>query len=273
MIQDNDHAQVLGIYSTLPPTYSNQALLTKTLSLPLLKDPPAALAEGDFVLVEEADKRLTLHFTGRGTPSPLQVDFLSGSAAHRRQFGGGKGQLIAKAVGVKQGFRPSVLDLTAGLGQDAFVLATLGCELTLVERVPLIHALLDDGLNRARADENLREITARMNCYLINGIDYLKQLQDKVDVIYLDPMFPPREKSAKVKKAMAAFHQLVGLDEDAGELLSLALEKARYRVVIKRPRKAPTISEEYPALKLPKNGLTLSGKSSRYDIYPLAKMP
>ena len=76
-----------------------------------------------------------------GAPGPTRVDFVHGAAAHRRQFGGGKGQMIARAIGIAPGVRPIVLDATAGLGRDAFVLATLGCAVTLIERHPLVAAL------------------------------------------------------------------------------------------------------------------------------------
>ncbi|WP_445775347.1 class I SAM-dependent methyltransferase, partial [Shewanella sp.] len=64
----------------------------------------------------------------------INVDFVSGAVAHRRKFGGGRGQSIAKAVGLKQGVTPTVVDGTAGLGRDAFVLASLGCKVIMVER-------------------------------------------------------------------------------------------------------------------------------------------
>lgn len=269
---------VVGIYSVFSSDVKMLQDLKSQLSLPIIETPPTELPAGQFCVVLEEDNSLALHFTGRGVPGSIKVDFLKGSAAHRRQFGGGKGQLIAKAVGIKKSFRPNVLDLTAGLGQDAFVLAGLGCKLTMIERVDIVYQLLDDGLQRAlmNGDIELREIVSTMQLKNCNAIDYLKSLLNdnvKADVIYLDPMFPEREKKAKVKKSMSAFHSLVGSDDDAGELLQLALMCANYRIVVKRPRKAMSIAEQYPQLNLPKAGLVLEGKSSRYDIYPLAKLP
>jgi 16S rRNA (guanine1516-N2)-methyltransferase len=181
--------------------------------------------------------------------------------------------MIAKAVGVKAGVYPKVLDATAGLGKDAFVLATLGCHLQMLERSPVVHALLADGLARAREfsiyeDPELAQIIARMELLAVDSQDYLAQIADdnRPDVIYLDPMFPDRQKSADVKKEMAAFHHVVGKDEDADSLLEKALAKANYRVVVKRPRKAPFINNKTPSYQL-------EGKSSRYDIYTIKKMP
>lgn len=278
-------SSVVGVFATEAEHIPMRNQLAEQVQLAIVESEPRELAPGQFVLAIEADSSLSLHFTGRGAPSPVRVDFLSGAAAHRRQFGGGKGQLIAKAVGIKQRFRPHILDLTAGLGQDAFVLATLGCQMTLVERVDVVFQLLQDGLLRARCEAGrevggeLQAILGKMTLLNQNALDYLKQFDASenqgavADVIYLDPMFPEREKTAKVKKSMAAFHSIVGDDNDAGELLAMALNKAKYRVVIKRPRKALSLAHQYPDLSLPQASLVLEGKSSRYDIYPIAKMP
>lgn len=203
---------------------------------------------------------------GDAAPGPVRVDFLEGAVAHRRRFGGGSGQMIAKAVGVGAGIRPSVLDATAGLGRDAFVLATLGCTVSLIERQPLIAALLEDGLARAAGDAEVGSIVARMRLLVGNAIELIGAWQDEApQVIYLDPMFPHRDKSALVKKEMRLFRPLVGDDMDAPALLQAALALASHRVVVKRPRKAPPIEGAKP-------GYSLDGKSSRYDIYPLKKL-
>jgi 16S rRNA (guanine1516-N2)-methyltransferase len=190
------------------------------------------------------------------------VDFVEGAVAHRRLFGGGNGQMIAKAVGVQSGVRPDVLDATAGLGRDAFVLARLGCAITLIERHPLIAALLEDGLLRAQNDPEVAPIVAQMNLQRGNAIDLMRAWQgEPPQVIYLDPMFPHRDKSASVKKEMRLFRPLVGDDDDAPALLEAALALATHRVVVKRPRKAPGIVGGQP-------GYALEGNASRFDIYP-----
>ncbi|MCC5884427.1 MAG: class I SAM-dependent methyltransferase [Halomonas sp.] len=195
---------------------------------------------------------------------PLRVDFAEGRAAHRRRFGGGRGQLIARACGLASGVTPSVIDATAGLGRDAFVLASLGAEVLLVERVAEIHALLEDGMARAAGDTETAEIIARMR--LAHG-DATLELAALVaasgiapQVIHLDPMFPHREKSALVKKEMRLFRELAGSDDDAPRLLEAALDVATHRVVVKRPRKAPPIAGPAPQH-------VIEGKTSRYDLY------
>lgn len=219
----------------------------------------------DFAL-QLGEQGLQLLQLGPDSPGPVRVDFLEGAAAHRRQFGGGSGQMIAKAVGVQPGVRPQVLDATAGLGRDAFVLATLGCEMQLIERQPLIAALLEDGLARAARDLEVAPIVARMQLHQGNAIDLMGAWQGEApQVIYLDPMFPHRDKSALVKKEMRLFRPLVGDDMDAPALLQAALALASHRVVVKRPRKAPIIDGAKPSY-------SLEGKSSRYDIYPLKSL-
>ena len=231
-----------------------------------------ALSEPEFALIFD-EYGVALQQTGRKAPGPIRAEFVEGAVDHRRKFGGGKGQMIAKAVGVKAGVYPRVLDATAGLGKDAFVLATLGCRVQMLERSPIVHALLQDGLQRAREqsgfdDPELALIIARMDLLSADSQDYLSHISDneRPDVIYLDPMFPDRQKSADVKKEMAAFHHVVGKDEDADSLLDKALAQALYRVVVKRPRKAPFIANKTPSYQL-------EGKSSRYDIYTIKKMP
>ena len=199
---------------------------------------------------------------GPQAPGAIRVDFVSGAVAHRRQFGGGSGQMIAKAVGIQPGVRPTVLDATAGLGRDAFVLAQLGCTLTLIERQPIIAALLEDGLCRAAQDAEVAPIVARLRLLHGDAIALMRQWHEvPPQVIYLDPMFPHRDKSALVKKEMRLFRPLAGDDDDAPALLEAALGLASHRVVVKRPRKAPPIAGPAP-------GYVLEGKSSRFDVYP-----
>jgi 16S rRNA (guanine1516-N2)-methyltransferase len=217
--------------------------------------------ESEFALQLGAEG-LQLVELGPQAPGPVRVDFIEGAVAHRRLFGGGNGQMIAKAVGVQSGVRPDVLDATAGLGRDAFVLARLGCAMTLIERHPLIAALLEDGLLRAQTDPEVALIVAQMHLLHSNAIDLMRAWQgEPPQVIYLDPMFPHRDKSASVKKEMRLFRPLVGDDDDAPALLEAALALATHRVVVKRPRKAPGIAGAQPSY-------ALEGNASRFDIYP-----
>ncbi len=195
--------------------------------------------------------------------SAVYVDFISGASNYRRLHGGGAGQAVAKAVGLNKRKDLTILDATAGLGRDAFVLASLGAKVHLLERHPIVYLLLKDGISRLAASEDpeLQAISQRLILHKGSLLDSAEfKLNDSIDVVYLDPMFPVRSKSAKIKKDMAMFHHLVGSDVDADSLLPAALDLALYRVAVKRPKGAPCLNDCEPALKM-------EGKSNRFDIY------
>ncbi len=200
---------------------------------------------------------------------PVCVDF----AEQQRKRHRGK-ELLLKAIGGRRDGL-SVVDATAGLGRDSFLLASYGAEVVLCERQPVVAALLADGLQRGLAEPEVAEIVGRMQLQPVSALALLSQLgpagEPRPDVVYLDPMFPDSGKSALVKKEMRLFHSLVGKDEDADALLAAALVAARHRVVVKRPPKAPVIAG--PALaplgKLAEPQFSVAGKAVRFDIYPL----
>lgn len=223
---------------------------------------------------------LSLNFTNEFTELrdnekniAIHIDFLAGNLAHRQKFGGGRGQSIAKAIGLKQGMAPpSVLDATAGLAKDAYVLACLGCSMTLLERSPIIAELIKDAIQRAEEDEHFQTILEN-GFKLINqsSIDYLTELKTKAksetnipEVVYLDPMYPDKKKSASVKKNMQILQKLLGKDEDTQLLLDAALKIAQKRVVVKRPKGAENLTKLKPSY-------TVESKKTRYDIYIIQK--
>ena len=212
------------------------------------------------------DKGLSLYKTDEPKLGAINVDFITGAVAHRRKFGGGKGQSIAKAVGLNKGATPVVLDATAGLGRDGFVLASLGCKVILHERHPVVAALLYDGLQRAYNDSEIGP-WMQQNMSLIFGSSHtlLAQCDSVPDVVYLDPMFPHREKSALVKKEMRVFQELVGGDTDADDLLEFAYPLASKRVVVKRPDYAPFLNDKTPSMQI-------KTKKNRFDVYVKAAM-
>lgn len=205
------------------------------------------------------DLALVLRHTDLPKQGDILVDFASGAANYRRQFGGGKDEAIAKACGLNKKRQLHIVDATAGLGRDALVLANLGARVTLVERNPLVAALLHDGLRRATLEPSTTELASRMQLHFLPAQAALAELP-MADVVYLDPMFPPREKSALVKKEMRAFHDVVGSDLDADSLLAPALKLAKYRVVVKRPGYAEVLANTVPQL-------VVKGKNNRFDVY------
>lgn len=228
--------------------------------------------DSEFALV--LGERLELQKLDEPKLGAIVVDFAGGAVAHRRKFGGGKGQAIAKAAGLNKGATPRVLDGTAGLGRDAFVLASLGCQVQMIERNPVVAALLDDGLTRARQDPEIGSwVSERMSLLHASSLSALSQLADddtyaRPDVIYLDPMYPHPEnkkKSALVKKEMRVFQTLVGADQDADGLLAPAMELATKRVVVKRPDYAGWLDNIKPSM-------AIETKKNRFDVYVIASM-
>lgn len=234
--------------------------LAERLSLPTFRLTTELKFATDFdYLLMHQDNALVIAKTGKGAPKPVSVELASGAVDHRRKFGGGKGQDIAKACGLNKRNSLSVYDATAGLGRDSFVLASLGCDVSLFERVGFVRELLLDGIERAKLVSDIEEIMQRMT--LAQGTIFDVVEESCVDIVYLDPMFPHNDKSsAAVKKEMAFFRDLVGYDEDADLLLSKAQQLARYRVVVKRPKGAPYLNNEEPSYRL-------DGKSGRFDVY------
>ncbi|MCC7507981.1 MAG: class I SAM-dependent methyltransferase [Planctomycetes bacterium] len=220
-------------------------------------DPGLAAALGlphgqaDLVL-EYIDGALHLRDTRPGAPGPICADFESQAAENRRKAG--RGLLLAKAIGVKPGQQLSVLDATAGLGRDSYALAALNCVVTAVERSPVVAALLRDALYRSSQDP----AAARISLLLADAREQMQTA--RYDVVYLDPMFPDRRKSAKVKKEMQYMQDLLG-HEDGNDLLEPALQAATRRVVVKRPVHAPPL----PSAAKPTH--VHKGKSVRFDVY------
>ena len=226
------------------------------LSLPFLE----SFDESYSVFLMLTPERLQLQASGSDAPGPVCVDFIGGALGHRLKFGGGRRQLIGRAVGVTPKETLNVLDVTAGLGRDAYILSNMGCDVTMIERSPIVVALLKDGLARAMKTSAFSELKLRL--IEVDATRYLQQLSedDYPDVVYLDPMFPTLKKSAAVKKEMRVLKQVVGEGGNSAGLFRLARHVARKRVVVKRHRHAPTIDNARP-------DLVFAGKSSRFDVY------
>ncbi len=208
---------------------------------------------------------LNLQQTGRGAPGPVVVAFGSAAMRHRRR--GGHNELLGKAIGLAKKPALRVLDATAGLGRDSFVLADLGASVSLCERNPIIANMLASGLTAAAASDDpwLGQVVQRMTLYADDARALADAELHEVDVIYLDPMFPERDKSAKVKKEMALFHALLGPDDDADELLLWSLRRDVARVVVKRPPRAVHLAGQKPSH-------SIAGKAVRYDVHVLRSL-
>ena len=188
------------------------------------------------------------------------IDFVDGAVGHRFRSEQGKKQALLKAVGFKKGVVPNVVDATAGLGRDSFLMASLGAKVTLIERSPEIHAQLVDAMARASAEGGeYAETISRMT--LLHGDSILLLPDLAPDVVLVDPMHPPRNNSALVKKGMRILREIVGADPDQTELMKVALACAKKRVVLKWPMRA----EPMPGIRPPSHQIL--GKNTRYDVF------
>lgn len=228
----------------------NDYVVTKKTRMPELK----IYNFNDVALALGSDEKgLYLQLISNDPLGPVRVDFVNGPLGYRlAQL---KKELIAKAVGIKGDYRPTIIDATAGFGRDAFLLASLGCDVIAVEKNPIVAALLKDGLKRAA------HLAAAKRIHVIesDSLNFIQQLKEKPDIIYCDPMFPLRKKSAKVQKEMRVLEAMLGQD-DATELVALALKQAKKRVVVKRPKNAKAIIQKKP-------DIIYEGKTIRFDVY------
>jgi 16S rRNA (guanine1516-N2)-methyltransferase len=232
--------------------------LAERFALALLDRPPVS---GFYLCL--TSEGLELRQAAPNAPGPIRVDYVTGAMGHRLRFGGGRGQALARAAGIKPGFNPTIWDATAGMGRDAFVLASLGCQVTLCERSPVMAALLADGLERAALASDIGPwVNQRLRLVHADAAGELQKLatRDRPDVVYLDPMYPPGKDQVLVKKEMRALQQLVGPDRDSDQLLEAALGCAQRRVVVKRPKRAGWLDNRKPAS-------SIESKKTRYDLY------
>lgn len=252
MLSDNTPSCTLRVSE--PSLLLQGEQLADALAIPLVN----SLSEAPQLVLTATHLELQVPAIG----GPILVDFTGGKNAHRRQFGGGRGQPLAKAVGLKNGLTPRIIDATAGFGKDAFVFASLGCQVLMIEQQPVIAALVADAMQRARHHADTSDIISRLRLHQGDAVTYLANLSeaDRPEVVYLDPMYPTRDKSALVKKEMQFLQQLVGANNNNNELLAIARQAAIKRVVVKRPRGAEYLADQKPHA-------SIESKNTRYDIY------
>lgn len=212
--------------------------LAQQFELPILTDLPDS---GEYLFADAEGVSLCRE----GEKGRVRVDFGGGVAQYRRTKGGG--ELIAKAVNHMT--KPTVWDCTGGLGRDSFVLASLGLNVHTFEQHPAVACLLADGLERALQNPEIQDIARRITFRHGDAVELMRELaaQSRPDIVYLDPMYPERQKSAAVKKEMAYFHSVVGAAQEEAELLAAARAVAKKRVVVKRPRLGEFLNGEKPA--------------------------
>jgi 16S rRNA (guanine1516-N2)-methyltransferase len=203
----------------------------------------------------------------------LHADFTDKQTTARQNEPGRHKQPLARAIGLERlslrlGRVPSIIDATAGLGRDAWIMASLGCQVTMLERHPVLHALLRDALERALKIDFSHDIATRLTLTQADTCNWLlSQPAPAADVIHLDPMYPERRRRAASKKGAQFLHALAGPDSNNSQLLRNALARAGSRVVVKRPKGAPLLegSEHWSGQRT-----QIESPNTRYDIYHLS---
>ena len=180
--------------------------------------------------------------------------------AKRLRAGSLQRELLVKAAHVKGVSSPTAIDATAGLGEDALLLAGAGFQVTLYERNPVIAALLEDGVKRALEIPGGYAAAARMKVVAGDSVEALPRLQERPDVVFLDPMFPAKRGEARAKKKLQLLQRLEQPCDDEAALLDAALAARPRKVVVKHPLKGPFLAERKPAYNL-------KGTTIRYDCY------
>nr|WP_185967383.1 class I SAM-dependent methyltransferase [Legionella israelensis] len=236
------------IKDSIAVSYTNEKLRDKAIRLANKHSLPLDDEHKISLLVSE--ERLSLKIKGF---SPLYADF--NLPFWQKRCLEGKRRALVRACKPKPGMH--IIDTTAGWGQDAALLACFGAEVLMLERHPVMAALLEDALQR---QDEKSQASLRLALLPVDARDYLFSLKksDFPDVIYIDPMHPIRQKSALVKKNMQALQQFIGTDEDALELLRIARKKVKQRVVVKWPQKQAGL--------LPADA-SIEGKTVRFDLY------
>lgn len=253
----------MGVVAVMPESVEVELAARKIathLRIPLLSNQGQS-ADYTLLLMVRTDG-LALRPTDKSLGKELRIDFIHGATAFRRLAAGSSRQPLAKAIGVRQGCR-SVVDATAGLGRDAFLMACLGCTVLAVERSDVLAMMLQNAVTRARESREARLAAIAHRLVVVAGDSSRVLLElaesNRPDVVYLDPMYTPRESSALAKKEMRILRTLVGGDEDSRSLLGAALKVSRKRVVVKRHLRAPALSDAVD--------LSVKGRSVRYDVY------
>ncbi len=215
---------------------------------------------------EEALKSfLRLHYTKNGVFLENGDSSISGDYTKllkRLRYDNLTHELIVKAAKIKDRGNLDIVDMTAGMGEDSLLLAASGHRVTLLEKDPVIAELLRDTVKRAGSFSGLSEAVARMTVVCADSKEYLEKKDVHPDIVYLDPMFPEKEKNSLTKKKFQLIHLLEKPCSDEEEMLKAAVDSKPLRIIIKRPLKGPWLGDKKPSF-------SLTGKTIRYDCLVL----
>lgn len=235
---------------------ARERALASQLNVELVEDELLGNAQVQFYL-KYLPEGLSLCEVGRNAAGPTRVDFYDAGLTLRAS-NSIKQQNLIKALGLKKYPKPRILDGMAGLGKDAFLMASAGGSVQMLEKSSIVYALLEDGLERlsvGMGGESKLPLVAQ-------HADFLKCIYTKqdFDIVYLDPMYPIVGRKSRAKKDMDRLHDLVGIDRQEQRQLDKALGIADRRVIIKRAKNAPDFATKKP-------DISYRGSSSRFDVY------
>lgn len=216
------------------------------------------------IIADKPGKKLTVLFDSKGISLTgygltYQGDFEN--MLHRVTNGRLQHEMLVRAAKSEKEGRKAI-DATAGMGEDAFLLAAQGYEVTLYEQNPVVAVLLKDALRRAKKHPILKEIAVRMKLVEGDSVECMSKLLDPVDVIYLDPMFPARQKSSLINKKLQLIQKLEPPCSEETDLFDVAIKATPEKIIVKRPLKSEFLAGRKPSY-------TLNGKAIRYDCYTL----
>ena len=214
---------------------------------------PIVNKPGDYLTVLFDSKGVSLSGFGLS----YQGDFEN--MLHRVTNGRLQHEMLAKAVKTDQE-NLKAIDATAGMGEDSLLLAACGYQVTLYEQNPVIAIMLKVALRRAKKNTVLKDIVSRMQLVEGDSIEHLNKRLDPVDVIYLDPMFPGRQKSGLINKKLQLIQKLEPPCSKETALFDAAMAAQPSKIIVKRPLKSPYLDERVPSY-------SLKGKAIRYDCY------
>jgi 16S rRNA (guanine1516-N2)-methyltransferase len=192
-------------------------------------------------------------------PEP-SIGFSSGSMGYRYWKGQSRAHPLVRALGKSISKLPNIIDATAGLGRDAFILASVGCHVTMIERNPKIFAMLAEAVAAEKAKDNgLAAVLDRMT--LLHGDAKALLPSLSADIIVIDPMHPERKSSALTKIDLRLLREVVGGNADASLLVQIALTCKCEKVILKWPAQADALEG------LPKPNHSIIGRTTRYDVF------
>lgn len=254
----------------LPPRallLDDSSLLKRAQALSArLRLPITESADGNGLYLHLTKEYLEILFYERYPERPLRfhVDFIKGKTGYRVDLL--RDEMLLRSVKLRKKSPQSIIDATGGLGRDAYLLAAGGSRVHVCERNPITAALLRDGLERAGQDKSTQAISARISLHVVDAVEFINGRDCTQSVIYLDPMFPPRRKSAMVKQELRILQLLEGSPCDEAPLAAAAWRAEPEKIVVKRPAKGPLLLDIPPSY-------SLKGKAVRFDVYLPKSLP